>query len=82
MKGTNTFFFIKQNKVPKNKAKEVACDLIVCTMREMKIGKHSKRMIVGGNNIKHKGDIGTLTNHLETAKILFNSVLSKKMLNL
>ena len=35
-------------------------------------------MIVGGNNIKHKGDIGTPTAHLETAKLLFNSVLSRK----
>ena len=33
-------------------------------------------MTVGGNNVKCHGDVGTPTAHLETAKPLFNSVIS------
>ena len=42
----------------------------------MKKEKHRTRIAVGGNDIKHDGDIGTPTAHLETAKLLFNIVLS------
>ena len=41
----------------------------------MKKKKHLTRIAVGGNNVKHDGDVGTLTAHLETDKLLFNSVL-------
>ena len=34
-------------------------------------------MTVCGNKIKYHGDVGTPTAHLETAKLLFNSVLSR-----
>ena len=43
----------------------------------MKKNKRRTRMTVGGNNIKCDGDVGTPTEHLETAKILFNRVLSR-----
>ena len=45
----------------------------------MKKDKHGRRMTVGGNNTKHEGGgVGTPTAHLEIAKMLFNSVLSRK----
>ena len=44
----------------------------------MKKDKHSARTMVGGNNMKNEGDVGTPTTHLETAKLLFNNVLSRK----
>ena len=43
----------------------------------MKKNKHRTRITVGGNNVKHNGDVGAPTAHLETAKLLFNSVLSR-----
>ena len=43
----------------------------------MKKNKHRTRMKVGGNNIKYNGDVGTPTAQIETAKLLFNSVLSR-----
>ena len=46
-------------------------------MRGMKKNKHRTRTRVGGNNIKCNGDVGTLTAHLETVRLLFNSVLSR-----
>ena len=46
-------------------------------MREMKENKHRPRITVGGNKINYQGDAGTPTAHLETAKLLFNSVASR-----
>ena len=43
---------------------------IAWTIRGMKEDMHKKRMIVGGNNAKYQGDVGTLTTHLETDKLL------------
>ena len=44
----------------------------------MKKCKYRTRTIVGGNNTKHEGYSGTPASHLETAKMLFNSVLTRK----
>ena len=43
----------------------------------MKANKFQTRMTVRGNKIHYQGDVGTPTAHLETAKLLFNSVLSR-----
>ena len=40
--------------------------------------KHRKIIVVGGNNTKYEGDFGTPTTHIETAKLLFDSFLSRK----
>ena len=40
--------------------------------------KHRTIIIIGGNKIQHDRDIGTPTAHLETEKLLFNSVLSRR----
>jgi len=63
--------------VPQHKQKDITCARVVCTIREMKKNKHRTRITVGGNNIKYNGDVGTPTAHLETAKLLFNSALSR-----
>ena len=44
----------------------------------MKEDKHHTRITVSSNNINYTGDVGTPTAHLETVKILFNSVLLRK----
>ena len=51
---------------------------IAYTIREMKKDEHMTRTTVGGNNSKYEGCVGTPTAHLETEKLLFNSVLSRK----
>ena len=70
-------FFIEHNKVTKNKVKEVTHDRIMYTIREMKKEKHMKIMTVERKNIKYQVDVSMPTAHLETAKILFNCVLSR-----
>ena len=67
-----------KTKLPNKKIKDITHAYIVCTIREMKEDKHQTRITVGGNNIKYAEDISTPTAHLETAKMLFNSVLSRK----
>ena len=42
----------------------------------MKKNWNRTRITVGGNNDKCHGDVGTPTAHIETAKPLFNSVIS------
>ena len=76
MKGTNNFFFIPENKAPTTKIKDTTHARIVCTIRETKKEKNRTRMTVGRNNIKY-GGVGTLTAHLETSQILFNSASSR-----
>ena len=78
IKGAEKFFFINYDKYPKHKIKEVPYARFVCTIREMKKDKHRTRIKLGGNNIKYAGDVGNPTVLLETPKLLFNSVLSRK----
>ena len=73
--GTNTFYFVHHHQVPQLKIKDITCDRIVCTIRQMKKNKCRTRIAVGSNNINHDSDVGTPTGHLETTKLLFNSVL-------
>ena len=77
VQGTNTFHFIHRNQVPHHKIKDVTCARFVCTLQEMKENKHRTRMTAGGNKISYQGDAGTPIAHLETAKLLLNSVLSR-----
>ena len=78
IKGTEAFFFVNYDKVPKHKIKEVTYARFVCTIRKMKKDKHRTQITLGGNNIKSASDVGTPTVHLETAKLLFNSVLYRQ----
>ena len=64
--------------MPNNKIQDITYARVACTTRDMKQDKHRTRTTVGGNNVKHAGDVGTPTAHLEIAKMLFNSVLSRK----
>ena len=44
----------------------------------MKKDKHITIITVGGDKIKYDGDAGIPTAHLETAKLLFNRILSRQ----
>ena len=64
--------------MPNRKIKDVTHTRIACTIRKMEKDKHRIRTTVGGNNAKHEGDLGTPADHLEMAKMLFNSALSRE----
>ncbi len=47
--GTSTFFFIHKNQVPKDRAREVTCDLITTLVRPEKIDElNQTRLVAGG----------------------------------
>ena len=75
--GTNNFYFIPHHQVPHHEIKEMTRARVVCTIREIKKNKHHTRITFGGNNTKCDGDVGAPKVHLESAKLLFNSMLSR-----
>ena len=74
--GTDTMFFIDENKIPKNRQRDVTYGRIVCDVREGKSEKNRIRLAVGGNIINYPGDVGTPTACLLTVKLLVNIVVS------
>ena len=78
--GTNTVFFIPQEKLPAGRT--VTYGRIVAEIIPQKAETHRTRITVGGNSINFPGDVTTPTADIITAKLIFNSVLSKKMRNL
>ena len=77
VEGTNAFFFIKHSQAPKHKLKDITYARVVCSIRPMKEDIYRTRITVGGDKINYVGDVGTPNAHLETAKLLLNSVLSR-----
>ncbi|MHA7856378.1 hypothetical protein [Marinobacter shengliensis] len=74
--GTNTCFFIKPHQVPKNKKPTYV--RVVCADRPEKTPTRRVRWTLGGDRIDYPGNKSTKTADLSTAKLLFNSVLSRK----
>ncbi len=52
--------------------------MVVCEVRPDKDDPDCTRITIGGNHICFPGDVGTNTALLELAKLLLNSVLSRK----
>lgn len=82
IEGTSTFFFTKHSQVPKHKLKDITYTHVICTIRPTKENIYCTRITVGGNCINYNGDVSTPSAHLETAKLLLNSVLFDQMPNL
>ncbi len=75
--GTNTIVFIKKNRVPHNRAKDLTYRLITCLIRPEEIEEPNKtRLVAGGNRVYYPGDAGTPTTNLLTVKLLINSTIS------
>ena len=75
--GTNTIFFVPNDKVPAYRT--VTYGEIVAKIRPQNAETNLNRLTVGGNLINFPGDVTAPTVYLITAKLVFNSVLSKKM---
>ncbi len=77
--GTNTFFFIHKNQVPKDRARDVTYGLITTLVRPEKIDEPNRtRLVAGGDRIHYPSDAGTPTADLFTVKLLINSIISTK----
>ena len=77
---TNTIFSIPKEKVTSDRT--VTYGRIVAEVGTQKTETHCTQLTVGGNLITSPGDVTTTTSDLITSKLLFNSVLIKKMSNL
>ena len=74
---TNTIFLIPKGKVPAGRT--VTYGIIVDKIRPQKAETHRIQLTVGVNLINFSGYVTTPTADLITAKLIFNSVLSKIM---
>ena len=77
--GTNTTSFIPKGKVPEGRT--VTYGMIVAEIQPQKAETHRTGLTVGGNLINFPGDVTTPTVDLITSKLIFNSLLLKKMQN-
>ena len=75
--GTNTFYVIKFEDIPKDRLKEIFYTSLVCEVRPEK--KDSNRTIIKicGTNVCYPGGVGTNTVSLELFKLIINSILSR-----
>ena len=74
VKGTNTCVWIDKAQVPRNK--KVTYARIVVDVRPEKAEPNRTRITAGGDRLEYFGDVSTETSSLETAKLLFNSIVS------
>ena len=75
IEGTNTCLFIHKHDVPQGS--NVTYSHIVCNIRTQKTKTHRVRLTVGGDKLSYEGPVSTTTEDLTTAKIHWNSVLSR-----
>eukprot|EP00957_Ditylum_brightwellii_P172491 13132723-Ditylum_brightwellii.AAC.1 len=69
-------FFIPKERIPEGR--KPSYPRFVVDIQPQKEETHRTRLRVGGNLIEYPGSVTTKTAEVETAKILFNSILSTK----
>jgi hypothetical protein len=76
VKGTNTCFFIKKNKVPVDRRGDITYCQIICNVRPEEDNKPNQcRISVGGDRITYPFEVTTPTANLLTEKLLINSII-------
>ena len=76
IEGTNIFFVIKFEDIPKDRLNEICYILVVCELRPGKKDPDRTRITICGTNVCYPGDVGTSIASLELFKLMINSVLS------
>jgi hypothetical protein len=75
VKGTNTIKFIRKNKIPQDRRKDVTYGSVKCEIKTNKAETHRTRLTAGGDRINYPEDVGTLTADMTLFKILANSII-------
>ena len=75
--GTNTIVFIKCDKIPLDRLKNVTYGRICANYRPKKADPNRSRLTVGGDRLNVPGDCGTPTVNMVTVKLHLNSAISK-----
>ena len=77
IKGTNTFFVIHFQDIPKTRINEVCYTYVLCQERPGKSFPNRTRIEICGTNVQYPGDVGTKTASPELFKLMINSVISR-----
>ena len=77
IEGTNTFFVIKFEDIPKDRLNEICYTSVVFEVRPGKKDLNRTRITICGTNVCYPGYVGTNTASLELFKLIINSVLSR-----
>ena len=77
VEGTNTFYVIKFEDIPKDWLKKICCTSVVCEVRPWKKDLNWTRITICGTNVWYPGDVGTNTSLLELCKLMINGILSR-----
>ena len=77
IEGTNTFFVIKFEDIPKERLNEICYTSVVCEVIPVKKDPNRTRITICGTNVCYLGDVGTNTASLELFNLMINSVLSR-----
>eukprot|EP00956_Cyclotella_meneghiniana_P017217 scaffold27841_cov34-Cyclotella_meneghiniana.AAC.3 len=73
---TDTFTFIREEDIPKDRKKDVTYGSFTCSVCPEKADPNRTRFTAGGDKINYPGKVATPTAEMLVAKILFNSVIS------
>ena len=76
VEGTNTFYVISFEDIPKDRLKEVCYNSVVCEVRPGKRDPNRTRITICDTNVCYPGDVDTNTVSLELFKLMINSILS------
>ena len=77
VKGTNTFYVIRFEDIPKDYLNKICYNSVVCEVRPGGKDPNRKRITICGTNICYPGYVGTNTASLELFKLMINSILSR-----
>jgi hypothetical protein len=75
VKGTNTIRFIRKDKIPQDRRKDVTYESFSCDMKPNKTEAHRTRLTAGGDRINYPEDVGTPTADMTLFKIHANSII-------
>ena len=78
MEGTNTFYVIIFEDIPRDIRKEIFHSMVVCEVRHQKEYSDRKHITAAVSRIYYPGNIVTPTGSLDLFKLMVNSVLSRR----
>ena len=77
VEGTNTFYVIKFEDIPKYRLNKICHTSVVCEVRPDKKDPNRTRITICGTNACYPGNVGTNTASIKLFQLMINSVLSR-----
>ena len=77
MEGTDTFYVIKFEDIPKDWINKICYTSVGCEVRPGKKDPNRTQITICGSYVCYLGDVGTNTASLELFKLMIDSILSQ-----